>query len=215
MLIGQSLWFRPSAWLHAQSWRFVHRGSPSRILIGEWKIRNFVAPCYAVVAVHVVVRHYASFVMCRCALLLTQIQGRFGRRFGVGLGAITGVVSSAILASFRALSYAVWSAIRALFRRLFWALSLAQSGNISRAVLGAISRSHLFTIVTSFPASFRRGSKHHIGRCFKNCPYVVPFAFAASPVSPLAPPLTPSLAPSLPSCLAPSRLSRCLSGVFE
>ena len=57
--------------------------------------------------------------------------------------------------------------------------------------------------------------QHHIGRCFEHCPYVVPFAFAASPVSPLAPPLALSLAPSLASCLAPLRLSRCLSGVFE
>ena len=143
--------------------------------------------------------------------LRAQILGRFGRRFGVGQGAILGVVSSAILAPFRPLSCAVWSTIHALFRRLFRVLSLAQSGNVSRAVPGAISRSHLFAILASFPASFRRGTKHHIGRCFKHCPYIVPFAFAASPVSPLAPPLMPSLAP----CLAPSRLSRLLSGVFE
>ena len=151
----------------------------------------------------------------RRAPLRAQILGRFGRRFGVGLGAISGVISSAILAPFRALSCAVWSAICALFRRLLRALSLAQSGNVSRTVPGAISRSRLFAILASFPASFRRGTKHHIGRCFKRYPYVVPFAFAASPVSPLVPPLTPSLAPSLPSCLAPSRLSRRLSGVFE
>ena len=160
------------------------------------------------------VRRAPLCFVCRVPLH-AQILGRFGHRFGVGLGAISGVVSSAILALFGALSCAVWSDIRALFRRLFWALSLAQSGNVSHAVLGAISRSRLFTILASFPASFRRGTKHHIGRCFKHCPCVVPFAFAASPMSPLAPPLTPSLALSLPSCLAPSRLSRCLSGVFE
>ena len=87
-----------------------------------------------------VVRRCASLVVRRCASLRAQFRGRFVRCFGVGLGAISGVVSSAPLASFRALSCAVSSAIRALFRRLFRALSLAQSGNVSRAVQGAISR---------------------------------------------------------------------------
>ena len=136
--------------------------------------------------------------MCHCALLLAQIQGRFGRRFGVGLGAISGVVSSAILASFRALLCAVWSAIRALFRRLFRALSLAQSGNVSRAVPGAISRSR-FVRHFGGVASARHQALNRA--LFKRYPYVVPFAFAASPVPPLAPPLTPPLV----SCLAPSR----------
>ena len=206
VLIGQLPWFCGSAWLHAPSGRFVHRGSPSRIVIAEWEVRGFVAPCYAV-AVHFVVRRCASFVVrrcasfvvrrCasfvvrRCALLLAQIQSRFGRRFGVGLGAISDVVSSAILALFRALSCAVRSAVRALFEGV---------------ILCAIS------------ASFRRGAKHHIERyiecCieryFKHCPYIVHVALVG--VSGVASGAASNAISSVVS-RAPSRLSWRLSGV--
>ena len=63
----------------------------------------------------------------------------------------------------------------------------------------AISKAQGVVLCAISAASFRRSSKHQIERCFKRYPYVVPFAFAASPVSPLAPPLTPPLV----SCLAP------------
>ena len=63
LLIGQSPWFRASAWLHASSWRFVHRGSPSRIVIAEWEIRNFMLCCSSGAC------RRARFRLVRCAPL--------------------------------------------------------------------------------------------------------------------------------------------------
>ena len=111
--------------------------------------------------------------------------------------------------------------------RLSCAFACADSRSISALLLcrpgcplGCRLKRYLSVVSCAISAaSFPRGTKHQIERCFKHCPYVVPFAFPASPMSPLAPPLTTSLAPSLAppqvSRLAPLRLSRRPFSVFE